>query len=404
MPEKALKGIKIANFGWVYAAPYCAELLSFMGAEVVKVESGLRIDQTRQTGVFVGDGTTGTEMSPAFNNINLGSKSVTLNLKNPKGIELAKKIVANCDIVMENMRPGVMKKMGLGYEDLKKVKPDIIMLSMSGFGSEGPYGNYAGYAPVFASFGGAAYLTGYADGDPNTGSGVMDLRAGTTAAVAVLTALIHRAKTGEGQYIDLSCSESVGVLVGPELFDYALNGRSPQRCGNEDTIMAPHQVYRCKGNDKWVSIAVATDEEWEAMRGAMGDPEWAKDAKYADTYSRWQNRKELDKLVGEWTIGYTHMEVTEILQSVGVAAMPSFTAKELVEDPHTKARGKFVTVEHPRQGTKTVLTPPWRFSETPAGIAGPAPLLGEDNEQYFMDELGMSRDEYDAYMADGAIK
>lgn len=404
MSEKALKGIKIVNFGWVYAAPYCAELLSFMGAEVVKVESNLRIDQTRHTGVFVGDGTTGTETSPAFNNINLGSKSVTLNLKSPKGIELAKKLVAESDIVMENMRPGVMKKMGLGYEDLKKVKPDIIMLSMSGFGSEGPYGNYAGYAPVFASFGGAAYLTGYADGDPNTGSGVMDLRAGTTAAVAVLTALVHRQKTGEGQYIDLSCSESVGVLVGPELFEYALNGRSPQRCGNEDTIMAPHQVYRCDGNDKWISIAVATDEEWLALRGAMGDPEWAKDPVYADAFGRWENRKELDKHISEWTIKYSSIDLMHMLQDVGVAAMPSFTAKELVNDPHTIAREKFITVEHPVQGTKHVLTPPWKFSETPAAIAGPAPLIGADNDYYFREVLGLGQEEYEALKAEKAIE
>ncbi|MGN1002011.1 MAG: CaiB/BaiF CoA transferase family protein [Oscillospiraceae bacterium] len=403
MSEKALKGIKIVNFGWVYAAPYCAELLSFMGAEVVKVESNLRIDQTRHTGVFVGDGTTGTETSPAFNNINLGAKSVTLNLKNPKGIELAKRLVAESDIVMENMRPGVMKKMGLGYEDLKKVKPDLIMLSMSGFGSEGPYGSYAGYAPVFASFGGAAYLTGYSDGDPNTGSGVMDLRAGTTAAVAVLTALVHRQKTGEGQYIDLSCSESVGVLVGPELFEYSLNGRSPQRCGNRDTVMAPHQVYRCKGDDKWVSIAVATDEEWRALRGVMGEPEWAMDPKYDDVYGRWENQRELNKRMGEWTKDYTSIEIMHMLQDAGVAAMPSFTAEELVNDPHTIAREKFVTVEHPVQGIKYVLTPPWRFSETPACIEGPAPLIGADNDHYFLDVLGLSQEEYASLIEEKAI-
>lgn len=405
MPEKALKGIKIVNFGWVYAAPYCAELLSFMGAEVVKVESNLRVDQTRRTGVFIGDGrTTGNERSPLFNNINLNSKGVTINLKSPKGIELAKRLVAESDVVMENMRPGVMKKLGLGYEDLAKVKPDIIMLSMSGFGAEGPYGNYAGYAPVFASFGGAAYLTGYSDGDPNTGSGVMDLRAGTTAAFAVLSALVQRAKTGKGQYIDLSCSESIGVLVGPELLEYPLTGRSPERCGNEDTIMAPHQVYRCKGDDKWVSIAVATDEEWKALCGAMGDPEWAKDAIYSDVYSRWENRKELDKHISEWTKDYTHMEITQMLQSVGVAAMPSFTAEELIHDPHTIAREKFVTVEHPVQGTKYALTPPWHFSETPATIEKCAPLIGEDNDYFFCSVLGLSDEEYASLKEEKAIE
>jgi len=405
MPEKALKGIKIVNFGWVYAAPYCSMLLSFMGADVVKVESRLRVDQTRRTGVFVGDGATvGLESSPMFNNINLNSKGVTINLKNPKGIELAKRLVAECDVVMENMRPGVMDKVGLGYEDLKAVKPDIIMLSMSGFGSKGPYGLYAGYAPVFASFGGGAYLTGYSDGDPNTGSGVMDLRAGTAAAFAVLSALVYRNRTGEGQYIDLSCSESVGVLVGPELLEYPLTGRSPERCGNEDVIMAPHQVYRCKGDDKWVSIAVAADEEFASLCKVMGKPELAEDPAYADRYSRWENRKELDKIISEWTSGYSHLEITRMLQAVGVAAAPSFTAEELVSDPHTIAREKFITVDHPTQGKKWVLTPPWKFSETPATIEKSCPVIGEDNDHFFLDVLGLSQEEYAALKDEKAIE
>lgn len=405
MPEKALKGIKIANFGWVYAAPYTAELLSFMGADVVKVESNLRIDQTRRTGVFIGDGSTrGNESSPMFNNINLNSKGVTINLKNPKGIELAKQLVAKCDVVMENMRPGVMDKLGLGYEDFKKVKPDIIMLSMSGFGSKGPYGKYAGYAPIFASFGGGAYLTGYADGDPNTGSGVMDLRAGTAAAFAVLAALVQRNRTGKGQYIDLSCSESVGVLVGPELLEYPLTGRSPQRCGNDDSIMAPHQVYRCKGDDKWVSIAVANDEEWRALCEVMGNPEWSQDPKYADVFSRYENRRELDAHMSAWTINYTHMEVTEKLQKAGVAAMPSFSAEELINDPHTIAREKFVTLEHPTQGKKYHLTAPWKFSETPTSIEKCCPLMGEDNDYFFCEVLGLSEEEYVQLKAEKAIE
>ena len=405
MQNKALNGIRIANFGWVYAAPYCCELLSFMGAEVVKVESTGRVDQTRRTGVFVGDGTTiGNERSPMFNNINLGSHSVTINLKSPEGIELAKKLVAECDVVIENMRPGVMDKLGLGYKDFVKVKEDIIYISMSGFGSGGPYGHYAGYAPVFASFGGAAYLTGYPDGEPNTGSGVMDLRAGTNAAFAILSALTYRQETGKGQYMDFSCSEGVGVLVGGELLEYPLTGISPQRMGNEDPYYAPHQVYRCKGEDEWVSIAVTTEEEWKALCSAMNMEQLAAQPEYENMENRWKNRKELDKVITGWTLGFTPVEVMDILQKAGVAAMPSFSEEELFNDPHTVAREKFTTVNHPVLGAKTVLTPPWKFSKTPAEITKSAPLMGEDNDHYFLDIVGLSSEEYDSLKACHAIE
>ena len=215
MDKDALKGVRIADFSWVWAGPLATLLLSFMGAEVIKIESRKRVDQMRQGSITTGDSFSDFNASPIFNNANLNKKSVTLDLSRPEGTELAKRIVAVSDLTMENMRPGVMDKLGLGYKDLVKVKPDIIMLSASGFGSSGPYREYAGYAPIFAAFGGLAYLTGYEDGEPNTMSGVMDLRVGTVSAFALLAALIHRQKTGEGQYIDLSSSECVSALVGP---------------------------------------------------------------------------------------------------------------------------------------------------------------------------------------------
>jgi len=393
MNKDALKGIRIADFSMVWAGPNATCLLSFLGAEVIKIESHTHIDQTRQGSITTGDDFEGFNASPIFNNANLNKKSVTINLKDPRGVELAKKIVVVSDVVVENMRPGKMDKLGLGYNNLVKVKPDIIMISSSGFGSTGPYRKYAGYAPIFASFGGLAYLTGYADGEPNTGSGVMDLRVGTTAAFAILAALIHRQKTGEGQYIDLSSSECISSLIGDQLLEYTMNGRSPMRCGNQDPIMAPHNVYRCKGDDKWVSIAVATDDEWKALCKAMGDPEWAKDEAFSDVYGRWKNRAKLDKYISEWTIEHTHYEVMNILQNVGVAAIPSFSAEEILSDPHVKARGKLTEVEHPVMGKKVVITPPWKMSETPAKIWKASPLLGENNEEIFGSLLGMSKEE-----------
>lgn len=393
MNNDALKGIRIADFSWVWAGPLTTMLLSFMGAEVIKIESRKRLDQMRQGSITTGDSFSDFNASPIFNNANLNKKSVTLDLSRPEGAELAKKIVAVSDLTIENMRPGVMDKLGLGYKDLVKVKPDIIMLSASGFGSSGPYREYAGYAPIFAAFGGLAYLTGYEDGEPNTMSGVMDLRVGTVSAFALLAALIHRQKTGEGQYIDLSSSECVSTLVGPQLVEYTMNKRSPFRSGNQDSIMAPHNCYRCKGNDKWISIAVATDEEWNAMCRAMGNPAWTRDEAFTDKYSRWKNRTKLDELIGKWTINYTHYEVMELLQSSGIAAMPSFSAEEILSDPHVKARGLINEVQHPVLGKKVVINPSWKLSETPARIHKASPLLGEHNEEVFGDLLGMSKEE-----------
>ena len=403
MHNEALKGIKIADFSWVWAGPYCSLLLSFMGAEVVKIESKKRIDQTREGSITLGEDYEGYDASPIFNNANLNKKSITLDLKSPEAIELAKKIVAESDIVLENMRPGVMDKLGLGYQDLAAVKPDIIMVSCSGFGAVGPYGNYAGYAPIFAAFGGLAHLTGYEDGEPNTMSGVMDLRVGTMAASAMISALIYRKKTGEGQYIDLSSSECVSSLVGAELLEYPMNQHSPRRCGNQDEIMAPHNVYRCAGDDKWISIAVANDEEWNALCSVMGNPEWAKKEAYTDQAGRWTNQKEIDAQLAEWTIQFTDYDLMNKLQAAGVAAMPSFCAEQILSDPHVKAREKLMEIEHPAMGKKWVLSPPWKMSETPARIYKAAPLLGADNETVFEEWAGLTKEEIAAYIADEII-
>jgi benzylsuccinate CoA-transferase BbsF subunit len=393
MDREALKGIRIADFSWVWAGPLATLLLSFLGAEVIKIESRKRVDQMRQGSITTGDSFSDFNASPIFNNANLNKKSVTFDLSRPEGAELAKRIVAVSDLVVENMRPGVMRKLGLGYEDLLKVKPDIIMLSSSGFSSTGPYREYAGYAPIFAAFGGLAYLTGYEDGDPNTMSGVMDLRIGTVSAFALLAALIHRQKTGEGQYIDLSSSECVSALVGSDLMEYTMNGRSPLRCGNQDAIMAPHNCYRCKGDNKWVSLAVATEAEWKALCRVMGNPAWAESEAFSTVYSRWKNRTQLDQHIAAWTIHHTHYEVMNLLQSAGVAAMPSFNAEEILSDPHVKARCLINEVEHPVMGKKVVLNPSWKLSETPASIKKASPLLGEHNKEVLGNLLGIAEEE-----------
>ena len=393
MGNQALKGLRIADFSWVLAGPYTTMLLSFLGAEVIKFETHKHMDQVREGSISTGDDFEHFEASSLFNNLNLNKKSVSLDLKDPRGVELAKQIVAKSDVVVENMRSGVMDKLGLGYKDLIKVKPDLVMLSSSGFGAEGPYGNYAGYAPIFSAFGGLAYLSGYEDSFPDTMSGVLDLRVGTVATIALLAAMIRHQKTGEGQYIDLSSSECVSTLIGSELLEYSMNKRSPKRCGNQDSVMAPHNCYRCKGADKWISIAVATDTEWNALCKAMGNPAWSQNEAYSDQFGRWQNRRQLDEYISAWTADYTSYALMDMLQRTGVAAMPSFSAEEILSDPHVHARGKILEIEHPVMGLKKVISPPWKLSETPATIRKSAPLLGENNEEIFCGLLGLSAEE-----------
>lgn len=393
MSKMALEGIRIADFSWVWAGPYCTTLLGFFGAEVIKIESMQRPDQTRKGSIMNGDTFEGVNSSPTFNNANLNKKGVSIDITTEEGQEIARRLVAQCDVVVANMRPGKMNKLHLGYEDFKKVKPDIIMLESTGFGVTGPYKHFAGFAPIFASMGGLANLTGYTDGAPNPMSGVQDLRAGTQAAFAILAALYHRNKTGEGQYIDCSSSECVSTLVGNELMEYTMNGRSLMRTGNTDPVMAPHNVYRCKGDDKWVSIAVGTEEEWQSLVHVLGDPDWAKDEKFADMYARHEHAAELDAHIAEWTIHLTHYDVMMKLQAAGVAAMPSFCATEILEDPHTIARDLFTTVEHPLLKTQHVMNPAWKLSETPGTIRKPGPVLGEDNVEVFTSLLGMTEAE-----------
>ncbi len=393
MDRYALDGVRVADFCWLWAGAYATGLLALLGAEVIKIESMARVDPSRKMTLTIGKAFEGVDHSPVFNSINLNKLSVRLNLKQPEGVELAKRIVQISDVASENMRPGAMDGIGLGYEVLKEVKPDIVMLSSSSFGSEGPLRRYGGYAPSFACYSGLAHLTGYSDGPPNPLTGSTDLMSAATSAFAIMAALNHRQHTGQGQHIDMASVESLAVFTGDALMEYIMNGRVQSRNGNHDRIMAPHNCYRCRGEDKWVSIAVATDEEWQALCNAAGHPEWASDERFSDGYSRRKNEKELDDLIGEWTANYTHYEVTGILQKAGVAAMPSFSNEEIFSDPHFKARELAVEVEHPAMGKQVVLGPPWRFSETQARVVKSAPTIGENNEYIFGELLGMSSKE-----------
>ncbi|MFW6126435.1 MAG: CaiB/BaiF CoA transferase family protein [Chloroflexota bacterium] len=405
MTRRPLEGIRVTDFCWVWAGPAGTELLAYLGAEVIRVESQDHMCSTRRRPPRRDAPPPPVNCSTTFNCLNLGKRSITVNLTQPKGIELVKRLVAVSDVVTDNYVGGMMARFGLDYPRLKEVKPDIIVISMSGWGAYGPQHAYRAYDPVFAGLSGFFDMTGYPDGPPGkVGSfGRCDLSCGNSFALSILAALIHRANTGEGQFIDLSQWEVMNCSLGDSYMDYFMNQRSPSRAGNRDSLMAPHNCYRCKGDERWVSIAVASDEEWYALCEAAGRPEWAADLRFSTAENRHRNQQELDGLLGGWTAGYTDYEVTEVLQRAGVAAFPSLARQDLPRDPHLAERHALAEVHHPEAGTGTYLSPPWRMSDTPAEITGHAPLLGQDNEYVFCDLLGMPLEEFALLLGEGII-
>jgi len=391
--RRPLEGIRIVDFTWAWAGPQGSLLLGMLGAEVIKVESRSRLDHSRVHSLTAGSIGGGIDESPVFNDLNLGKRSVTLNLRSEGGRRLVKQLVAQSDVVLQNMRPGVLDKLGLGYDDLCEVRPDIVMLSSSAVGATGPEGRYAGYAPTFACLSGIASISGYPDEPPISLSGSVDLRVGTMSAFAVLAALHHRKRTGEGQDIDLSSTETMSAMMGHSFVDAQLAGREPERMGNRDDWMAPHGCYACSSDGevgRWVTIAVATDDEWNALRGVVADPALDSQA-FATAEARKRNENEIDAALEAWTRSLSPHEVVERLQAVGVAAGLLQSGATLQDDPHVAARGVYVPVTHPLIGTLRSVRPPWRLRG--AGIDEPAPLLGQHNDYVLGEILGLSREE-----------
>lgn len=398
-----LAGVRVLDFTAHVAGPQATILLAYLGAEVIKVEGRAYLDVLRTTAVAAGIGTEKTAVG-MFNSMNAGKLGITLNLTHPKGVELAKKLVKISDVVVDNFRAGVMDKLGLGYSALKGIKPDIIMVSASSHGATGPESRYSGFAVTMGPLSGLSHITGYPGGPPTILRNSVDARIGNAAAFAILVALYYRRETGKGQFIDLSGREALTCGMGEVIMEYTMNGRVRSRNGNRDDIMAPHNCYRCKGEDKWVSIAISNDEEWEAFCQATGNQKWTREERFSDQVSRWQNQDELDRLIEEWTITHTHYEVMQILQKAGVAAVPSFSNEDLFHDPHCQERQYLVAVQHPEAEELYALAPPWKFSATPARVTGPAPLLGEHNDYVFSELLGISQDEITRLTEEGVFE
>lgn len=391
MSRPPLHGIRVADFCWAWAGPYGALQLAHLGAEVIRIESTTRMCPSRQIPPWA-ENERGINRAGYFNQYNQGKRSITLNLKKPEGIAIAKKLVAKSDIVVENFASGVMDKMGLGYEVLRAIKPDIIMASLSGYGATGPEKDYVSYGPPQVALSGMSSLTGYVGGPPmQAGFSYGDPNGGVHGTFAILCALIHRKQTGEGQYIDLSQREACAMLLPEGLMDFVMNGTQPPRGGNRDPYLAPHGVFRCKGEDRWVSIAVRNEDEWKRFCAAIGQDNLATDPRFSTLAARKEYEDALEQIINAWTQRRSAEEVTQCLQQVGIAAYPSLDGRDMLANPHVAARGFFVELEHPEVGKRRHLGIPWRMSQTPCEIRRPAPCLGQDTDYVLKDILGLDQ-------------
>ena len=388
-----LSGIRITELTTAWAGPYASCLLGFLGAEVIKVESLARLDHARVVSFTTGEKFDDPNKSGVFNNLNMNKRSVRLNLKKPEAIAIVKKMAQISDVVMENLRPGVIPRLGAGYDAIKEVKPDIVYLSSSACGQTGPDKEYVGYAPTFAALAGLPHITGYPDWLPSNFMGSIDLRSAATAAFVIIAALFYRDKSGEGQYIDLASQEAIAAFCGDIFLDYAMNQNNQNRKGNKDDVMAPHNCYPCRGYDRWISVVVSNEVEWQSLCKTMNKPDMASDPRFCDAGMRKANEAALDEIIGQWTIGLEDTDVMEMLQNAGIAAAPSMNSERLFSDPHIKARKVFRQVTHPVAGDIWVVDKPWRFSETPSDYLAPAPLLGADEDVVFQEYLQMSNTE-----------
>ena len=401
---RPLEGVRVADFTWVWAGPFCTLQLAHLGAEVIRVESGTRTCVTRLLPPFA-DGRPGVNRSGYFNQYNQGKLSLALDLKRPEGIAVARDLVAQCDVVCENFAAGVMDRMGLGYEVLRRLRPDLVMIALSGYGANGPDAEFVSYGPAQVPLSGMSSLTGYRDWPPmHVGISYGDPTGGLHGAVAVLAALWHRAETGEGQYIDLSQWETSIATLGEGVLLQSLTGAQPPRDGNRDPHMAPHGVFRCAGEQRWVAIAARDDDDWRRLAACMAAPGLADDPRFADLAARKTNEDALEALVGEWTRTRVDAEIAAQLQAAGVPAAVSMTNQDLAEDPDLARSGFHVRLPHREIGEQLHLGIPWQMSDTPCAVQRPAPCQGEHTDDVLRRVVGYDDARIEELRAAGVLR
>jgi crotonobetainyl-CoA:carnitine CoA-transferase CaiB-like acyl-CoA transferase len=401
---KPLTGVRVLDFTWAWAGPFATLQLAHMGAEVIRVESANRPCITRMIPPFADD-VAGPNRAGYFNQYNQGKRSITLNLAQPTGLKVVYDLVRHCDVVVENFAGGVAVRMGLGYDKLREFRPDLVMISMSGYGQNGPYRNYLGYGPPAAALSGFFNQMGYEGAGPmELGISYMDPNAGIFGAIAVMAALVNRKKTGQGQLIDQSQLETAVSLMGEGLMHYEITGKEPKRQGNHDRVMAPHETYKTLGDaDKWVSIAVGSEEEWRKLCAVMGQPGLADDDRFNSQAARKRNERELDAIITQWTSKRDRWDVTRVLQTAGVAAFPSMSNKDLAIDQHLRARDYLVELPHGEVGRKTHVGMPWTIAGAPRQVSSAAPLRGADTDAILTELLSYSREQIEELKKAGAL-
>ncbi len=401
--RRPLEGLRVADFSWFISGPLVARVLGDCGADVVHVESGTRPDNMRGT-LPMKDNIPGINRSAAFARYNASKRGISLNLGHPKGVEIARRLAAWADVVVENFTSGTMEKMGLGYDDLRQANPGIIMVSLPMFGHSGPLARHPGLGSQLADLAGFGQLTGWPDRPPTSPPGAYtDFISPYYALCALMAALDYRRRTGKGQYIEVSQYEASVAFVAPLVIDWFVHGRDASRCGNQCPGVVPHGVYRCRGEDRWCAIAAFTEEQWRDLCQAMEMPDLAYDPRFVTVIARQRHRAELDGLIEAWTRPLPAEEVMARLQKEGVAAGVVCNGRDQNEDPHLAARGFYRELEHPEIGWHRYLMPPFRLSRTPGEPGRPAPCLGQHNEQVYREVLGLSDEEFVGLLAEGVF-
>ena len=395
-----LEGYRILDFGTAWAGPQVGQILADLGAEVIKIESRKKLDGARLGRPVVGEDIAGgdrgkwPDMQPVFHGLNRNKMSFTVNAKDPEGQRLLYDLIRISDVVSDNFSPGTMKNLGLDHVSLQLVKPDIISISLTACGESGVLKDAQLYAPSIIALGGLASLIGYYG--ENTPMQVIaaygDANASIHGAFAVMAALRYRYKTGKGQHIELAESDAVTSLLGEAVMEFAMNGVSPGFQGNSHPVLSPHGIYPCQGKDKWIAIAVKTEDEWRSFCHAIGRINWIEDIRFSDRNHRLGNRQELDELIAGATVDYTAYDLMEILQKAGVAATPVMNIEDQYIDPHYRERKTYLEIEHPLIGMELLTNLPFRLSKTPGDIRRPAPSLGEHNHYVLKELLHLSPD------------
>ncbi len=399
MTDLPLNGIRVVDLSRVFAMPYAGAYLADLGAEVIKVDccQAQFVDTTRTLNGPYPDNDPGElywERAGTFQTLNRGKRSITLDLRSGDAIGILKQLVSVSDIVLENFTPRVMQRFGLDYANLRAVKPDLIMVSNTGYGHSGPWSNFGAMATALAPTHGTGAFMGYLDpgpdgrlhdgGIPNKmGNSYTDFLASWTAQLAVIASLIHRSRTGKGMWVDLAMYQVGSSFIGEGILDFAFNGRRTRRMGNRDHTMSPHGCYPCLGQDEWVTIAVRDDRDWEACCQALGQPSLAGDSRFAHPTDRHGHQDELDEIISRWTSTQSQYQIMEALQSAGVPAGPVLNAKALLADPQYRARGFFQPADHADEtglGRKEYVGRGWSLSESLINPIRPAPMLGEAND------------------------